>query len=813
MPPNIDYTHLNDVIRGFLNVLQGHVVGRRSQDELMVPYSLHHLLCDLNLSWDLFKTIEGASTVKECLSIPPFPPNAGNNVQPAQSFYIRLESHPGDTIQLANRTMLRMHSENVPVVWYLCITNLSPLPPAPPRLPAAQQQLIYATTSYLSMSISPNTLGGIIGRQDWAQFQALVDRFLGEFCDKANGGELKYTLSPIPLPSGLRLSTNGQVFVIHDMVRRLGPWLVTHCDLNNNAIITSINPDIISLGGQPIPANAPLSIYLKPGPTRHNGVHLKQSILPSGRLAYELRTRLEKADRARRKRLAKNVGTPLYRIPVVPPLLPGVQVRKWFIWLRTVDSDGTTRMRTAGRQLATICQHPPPMIQPDHQNVQEIVVLYEHGGSWDREINHRRFWSKIQNVNDVDIDIDVNQDIVSACSLDVVTRRYAELPHVIATLPNLWFMGFNRPSTPGLYQVPDEEDVPYEDHDELDSGIEVVQPDQLTWYNINDPVIAPGIQDYLIIKQDLATEALFHKQSHVYMGRIIANNVNLDDVRNSLTDYMTRHHLTTSLSFARVSRGDQRTNTGYAASINRQIAFIDKVLPLDTPGRPRVVKKLEQVSISRDWSRVEDTLRQVHDTLLVVTSIDRLARTRDSLVQLEELCRRQNIVVITLLLPPTSLQHLQVDNNTLFSSAAISQRFQHVYTLNSRSSSTPSLYPLVVIGQQVPDEVSQMTSERVEKSTGFISGFLAPNFRGDPSIQLPQGIYDARGQFDVPVRQLFFQVCLDTRAAVGNPPPSRGVFNLGDNGLLCPCAVGSSPQKPSSPLLTPRSDDPQAGLH
>lgn len=242
--------------------------------------------------------------------------------------------------------------------------------------------------------------------------------------------------------------------------------------------------------------------------------------------------------------------------------------------------------------------------------------------------------------------------------------------------------------------------------------------------------------------------------------------------------------MTSCFALRRVSEGEIGQWNAYNTSLDRQQTFLSRFAPHDYQ-----VKTLEFVSIARDGTGVISALQEMQDCLVIVTSIDRLARNPQAILQIRDIAPARNLHVLAFLFPPTTILEPSRIPNPIASH--VQAKLSPLSPISCQSKSWPGCWPTFIAGPTVDPEVIPLVERRIHSAQDFISGFRISGYRGDPAITIPVAFKSGNGQrgMSAPVRAALrgevFTRCGNNR----NADTVKVVLFEGDNASHCRCLL------------------------
>jgi hypothetical protein len=318
---------------------------------------------------------------------------------------------------------------------------------------------------------------------------------------------------------------------------------------------------------------------------------------------------------------------------------------------------------------------------------------------------------------------------------------------------------------------------------------------------VNEADASEGVQSWQLPTEDefrdqiryleaLELGGLFYGQTDSYVRRAIVADQGFHTFHNSIKNLAASYDCDLIIAFSRVSERRAQSEATPNPSLEQQTNFCLKFAP---PDMNREKIQLDSVSITSHAMPVAEELYGWENAVILVTSVSRICRTRAGLEQLQEVCRRRNLVVVVMVWPP-HLAHAvhdvahDPDHSWLDeSSQEILCGIENV-ALDSRS--YPSLCPTLVIA---PDDSSSPYKvhrdawaallNEVRASEAYIRGLGCSRWQGSPFIALPPSLKPARWTADR------FQKAL--RAAIKTCFPSLAVsfshFETAERNTVCGC--------------------------
>jgi hypothetical protein len=556
------------------------------QHQLVLPYPLTHALC---------RRLHGEQAVVSYYII-----RAQNVIQ---GLFLHVKSDIG-RYQDVMRRNFAAPDLNLPythIHWYLIITHRAGH--IPPPLPTPAMRAFCDIPHGLYNVISGRTLRGAILANSM-----LVPNIYRQLVDQLNvrshtGDLAVYSLSKVP--TEMHLTTDGRVMIVNDLVARTGPWAVTRADLAMAITLASINNDLgqyhhppATLGPRLTPAAVPPRLDVQPG-----------AIFGNGRFAPKFRDVI-KQEMIRVKRAIQPLVNILPHVGPVPPLPP--RVPKWVILIRFNSTNAPACFKSSVRQLLSQIRLPPNGISPNLGNVDQIQVILERFGTLSSSLASR---PAIQNLLTVGNPTFMGpQDIITTINPTGFTTHPGEIAMFMQLFPNAHTQGLHTVQA-GAYQGVDEEDKPVDLDDLYEENNGAGNATLATWH-----VFSPAVNGYLRTQSNIERERSFYSSSHTYMERW--RDTAMPNIKAAITRYMQTHGLTRSVGYRRISRGALGDVLKFNKSLQRQMEFVNQYLPAGS-----TLLELRKVSISRDGSAVVKLLAPLENALVVVSSIDRVARS------------------------------------------------------------------------------------------------------------------------------------------------------------------------------------------
>ena len=740
----------------------------------MVPGCLHEFTCAVPLDAALWAHVLAEHHVVAAIRDPPQP--VANAVRMLLHVTSDIGQHHHNT--RADVNYITLKDVAVPLLWHIAIYSAPP--PAHPLIPpfptALNRRSALNVARDLATIASAHTIRRAVS-QNQPQLLVASRNAYANFQQLSLLGHIAFRCASV-LPTALRLSSDNQVLVVHDLVKTKGPWILADQTMTEAAIRTSLQPDLVATAAPSLE----LSPAIRVGQAAARLTGTMEDLHDNGRFSLGLRLRLEAAERIRRQ--ARNLQRPKPIVPFIGPIPDPAtlqQVPSWYILARTATTDKKKIAEDVAGQILSQVNDPPPPILPDLSNVVNIIVIVERTSDWDIALTERRMYTR--SVDPASSTFLGPSDVISAVNLDRITRRVADLPLLFRQWPNLWVQGLRRTGSSGDYLVVDEDDVPtsqggddqgrFSEDDDVEEG-------EATWVQ---PHVDPRSNRHVIIRSHLTIEHRFHRQSHDYMRRWIDQDH--PDMRAALSSYMNTHGLAACYAYRRVSEGERDQNNAFNTSLERQVTFISRFAP-----EGYRIKSLAYVSISRDGTAVIDVLNQMRDALVIVTSVDRLARNPQAMLQVRTVARERNLHLVALVFPASAIQDISATSNLLLTAAPLRAKFACLVPVATQAKSLPCCWPTIVAGPTVHPDIVQVIERRIVAAQNFISGFRISGFRGDPLLLLAP---------DFTARNAQRGMTMPVQAALKRDIATRGrgrqqntiqveVFE-GDNASHCQCMV------------------------
>jgi hypothetical protein len=744
-------------------------------DHLAIPGALHLFHCTLPLNLHLWQVLKQLASVVAIISNPPMP-------GPANHFTLHMVSDHGDH-HLATRAAMaypQLQQTTVPLVWYIRIlpapvNMVLPAVPLPNQRAAAINGGRDMTRIMSGHNLRDALINGPVNRMGLAlqAFNSLATRSMQ--------GVLAAYPCRFAMPSLVHLSDNGLVFVLQDLLCGKGPWVLAPVAMPIQQIRNSLNNDIAVAGGNPL-AFA-LGRAVLPGPIAVRQTGLTVDIFANGRSSHSFRYRVQQADQRARRHRRVTQPTPILPyagppfVPLAVPTLPLYNgqvpnIRRHYILARTVVGDRRKITESIARQVISIVLNPPPVIGAQHVNVSEIVILAERTSSWDIPLLDRRMFT--ESIRAASANLMHPNDVISVVNMDRVTRNYLELPVVYGAWPNLWSQGLKTAVAEGTYMVVDEDDEG--ETEDMEDDDEMVG-DETTWFQ---PANEPRTSRHVQIRATLAREHAFYRQCHEMMDVWNAPGATF---RAMLQNYAQVNQLPRCYTYRRVSEGPVGGQSHLNLSLRRQQRFLDQIAPPNTGHL-----ELAFVSIVRDGTGVVELLDTLSDALVLITSVDRLARNSTAMQQIWEIAERRNLHIIATLWLSTDMPALANIPYPFPLQQGSATELAHTSLLGVHGKTRLSFYPMLIAGPNLSNLAVPIVLNRISASQDFISGFQASAYRGDPKLAIPANQRSGNGVNGLTpaMRQNIMQTI---QPLAPNCNISLVAYQ-GQNAISCGCVVG-----------------------
>lgn len=241
-------------------------------------------------------------------------------------------------------------------------------------------------------------------------------------------------------------------------------------------------------------------------------------------------------------------------------------------------------------------------------------------------------------------------DIVSAVNLDRIIREDSDIPLLLQKSPSLFVQGL-KPFAVGANASGDEEDILEEQEDGDGALDDDPSPGETQWQPLAGNV---ATRDHLLARKHFAQEQRMNSHIHRYMrSKVNLFTASFPDVRNDLAYWMNTVGLRETRLVTRISEGHHQAQLQFNTSLTRQRQFLSLFAP-----QPFQIETINGVSIARDGAYMIDLLDIYRNTIVLVTSLDRLVRNHRAMRQIQNVCNRNNITIISMLWPPRDIATL-----------------------------------------------------------------------------------------------------------------------------------------------------------
>jgi hypothetical protein len=190
--------------------------------------------------------------------------------------------------------------------------------------------------------------------------------------------------------------------------------------------------------------------------------------------------------------------------------------------------------------------------------------------------------------------------------------------------------------------------------------------------------------------------------------------------------------------YRRVSGGERGQDSAFNDSLDRQMTFLDQFAPAGT-GQIR----LDQVSIGRDSSPVTAEIAQYENALFLVTSLDRISRTRQGLLEVRKASRERNVHILAFLFPGAVVQQLAELDDPPLDDDDVREDLDPA-TAHANARSLPAVWPTIVAGVDLDDEVRAIVGAQAERSEEFLRAYAASSYIGNTRIKVPNELSTKR---------------------------------------------------------------------